>query len=768
MSMLAIRKIIKIITTKISESIDSDVILSTPVLRADGGTLYLACFATILKPKDTENNLADRPSMYYVADVTDGSIKNIFLCRQKEFSDVPYNKPLSTVPPEGADLSDNAYDAAYRLLDNARQVYLENGITGQFRRLYAKYLDKITAMVPKDFVKLYLDLSLIPDEMEPEAEQAEEQPVPNQESVQEDDDEMPFADIPVRDMEKEPEADQKQVIEQQPAPGPDPVPEPEAIPPQEQAEPEARLYQISEIKWEPAINLTTLPEKNFRIMEQIADSITFLECDKPDQIRYEYPLFCFQNDRNTQADKWIELLQRIHDGSLHRGHYRTAPRKSIYTTCQPGKERGCIFGRCPYIVAAYIKYLKRFNPDELKSQRGAYNKLRFECDRKYAEAPQYTMGLPAEIDQAKLAQGLRLSDTGLIAAGPFGAEGDAKTILVTWLEKDNADKFKAQQRLVLAEEFERQRKDAGHITDIEGNSLPEEISYALLADYLVRTGGYQELFRKNKPQQSVKAPENMPKTSAPAPSSGNSQTNKPASASQAKPAEKTQPASAKPAPAQGSLDEYTEKDSYAYRSLTSENPGFYGTLYTDKAIRESRAIRQIARVSKSKGIAGVKMVPLMKAAAEDLSEKKNIYTVVGVREYLAALAKANAEKDQDMIGTLKKALSALKKLIPGTFILLTGTRDDIKALYEQDPGLREIYSICVLDEEEDKIRVDGLYNKFLQALPPDLKAKAGDETRNKFSLWYKKNLSEYGIPDESIPDYLAWVCRTKNSLAFVN
>ena len=318
--------------------------LSHPVLREENGKIFLSFFVTT---PDFQTKQTPRPEYYILSDISSGKLNFAYQCTKRDFCNEPYDRKYSTLLPSA--VSREMIDQLYSLLDRARQSIIETNDPAHYRPLTDKYMARLKDIVPTEMAVFYDALYRLPD-------------IPAKE-------EMPFASVnEPADMMQKTEEIKKETPPVPPVPPVSPVTTAEPEPPAAPAEKKA--YTVKDVSWKPEINLTTLHEDDFRILEKVADAIKFLPCDTEGQIRYAYPLFCFEKDRMTDDDIWKELEKRTERGLFENtmGHFRLKPKKSIYNKCPNAKE-SCMFRYCPYIAAAYIKYLKETDPGELVRER---------------------------------------------------------------------------------------------------------------------------------------------------------------------------------------------------------------------------------------------------------------------------------------------------------------------------------------------------------------------------------------------------------------
>lgn len=120
------------------------------------------------------------------------------------------------------------------------------------------------------------------------------------------------------------------------------------------------------VEWKPSDDLTTMDVNLLRHTLYIAKYIIFLPCPEEDRIKFAYPIHCSNADRLLGQEKWVSLKQVIVKPDVAYGHFKAKKNGSLYTKCKSSSD--CLYDTCPYVAAAYVKYLAENNPEELIRQ----------------------------------------------------------------------------------------------------------------------------------------------------------------------------------------------------------------------------------------------------------------------------------------------------------------------------------------------------------------------------------------------------------------
>lgn len=131
---------------------------SYPVIRQENGKYYLAVFVFFYTREDIEAGMADRPTMWALADLESGEILEERRTEENDFSDAGYDVKYCVRADAQYDTSKQYYKEAFAILDSVRAKLID---TGKFYNLeYQYYLKRILANIPKEYQRFYTDLSV--------------------------------------------------------------------------------------------------------------------------------------------------------------------------------------------------------------------------------------------------------------------------------------------------------------------------------------------------------------------------------------------------------------------------------------------------------------------------------------------------------------------------------------------------------------------------------------------------------------------------------
>lgn len=133
--------------------------VSNPVLRSEGGTVYLAFFVYFYDKKNLDSMQMPRPSLWLLADVRTGAILERYTCTQRDFSHRSDRRCYSVCYPDKPQVSEGFWTGVYAKLDRVRQDYLESGTLN--RAAYEAYLEEMLTMVPPEYRVFYRELSTL-------------------------------------------------------------------------------------------------------------------------------------------------------------------------------------------------------------------------------------------------------------------------------------------------------------------------------------------------------------------------------------------------------------------------------------------------------------------------------------------------------------------------------------------------------------------------------------------------------------------------------
>lgn len=490
--------------------------------------------------------------------------------------------------------------------------------------------------------------------------------------------------------------------------------------------PVQKKHSIDQVRWDPEKNLSNIPEMLYKIAEQIAEYIRFLPMDAPNVIRYEYPDFCLEKDQEMMCNPWSELLVKLHTGYDRKRHYKTTTKKkTILTTCMMGQSKGCIFGCCPYFIAAYIRFLKDFRPEELKRQRDLYKKNRFSIDAKGLNRLKCKIHISENAEKEKIKSGLRLADSGNF----FMIQKD-NVIRISYIDGKLETATQVNENEISIENVNNNPPD--QIKDINGSIVNEEWIYALYAVYLVTNGMWNDFFNENSSNtKEVKSLEIK-----------DSET------------KEEKPAKAQEKRTESNLTNFSyvgfdlgkdeckgTQQTYAYRCANNpECRSFYGIYqYTDNS--DLSAVNDILRALKTRGaVSGWEMVELNKLPEK--FDQNILYVVRDIRT--------------------KKVPEILEIFATGCFVLLCGDKADVESLLEASPIIQEMYTKCML--YGNKPDVQEVYQKVYHLLPESLKRSMKNASKEQLADWIHNNILPRNV--ESAAEYIAWRCTVERKIVF--
>ena len=490
--------------------------------------------------------------------------------------------------------------------------------------------------------------------------------------------------------------------------------------------PVKKKHSIDQVRWYPEKNLSNIPEMLYKIAEQIAEYIRFLPMDAPNVIRYEYPDFCLEKDQEMMCNPWSELLVKLHTGYDRKRHYKTTTKKkTILTTCMMGQSKGCIFGCCHYFIAAYIRFLKDFRPEELKRQRDLYKKNRFSIDAKGLNRLKCKIHISKNAEKEKIKSGLRLADSGNF----FMIQKD-NVIRISYIDGKLETATQVNENEISIENVNNNPPD--QIKDINGSIVNEEWIYALYAVYLVTNGMWNDFFNENSSNtKEVKSLEIK-----------DSET------------KEEKPAKAQEKRTESNLTNFSyvgfdlgkdeckgTQQTYAYRCANNpECRSFYGIYqYTDNS--DLSAVNDILRALKTRGaVSGWEMVELNKLPEK--FDQNILYVVRDIRT--------------------KKVPEILEIFATGCFVLLCGDKADVESLLEASPIIQEMYTKCML--YGNKPDVQEVYQKVYHLLPESLKRSMKNASKEQLADWIHNNILPRNV--ESAAEYIAWRCTVERKIVF--
>lgn len=255
-------------------------------------------------------------------------------------------------------------------------------------------------------------------------------------------------------------------------------------------------YTYKDLDWKPKDDFSILPQRYFSIIERIVDDIDFLTCDEK-KLRFAHPRFCKKEDTIQGNAPWQMMQVKVLNTDMQEAHYKTNATNTIYTSCANKKQ--CIFHTCPYVMAAYLKYLQLTNPDELKRQRDLYQKNKENVD---AEGHlSYTMtNSQNNYSKEELTEAYKFIDNGFINIAK--KEGSTNIFVVSYVSSDTDGipvKTVPGQQItsitslqITKEELERGLSERGYLLRLNGKKTPDGIDVIIWTDYLVKSGQFQK------------------------------------------------------------------------------------------------------------------------------------------------------------------------------------------------------------------------------------------------------------------------------------
>jgi hypothetical protein len=489
--------------------------------------------------------------------------------------------------------------------------------------------------------------------------------------------------------------------------------------------PVQKKHSIDQVRWDPEKNLSNIPEMLYKIAEQIAEYIKFLPMDAPNVIRYEYPDFCLEKDQEMMCNPWSELLVKLHTGYDRKRHYKTTTKKkTILTTCMMGQSKGCIFSCCPYFIAAYIRFLKDFRPEELKRQRDQYKKNRFSIDAKGLNRLKCKIQISKNAEKEKIKSGLRLADSGNF----FMIQKD-NVFRISYIDGKLETATQVNENEISIENVNNNPPD--QIRDVNGSIVNEEWIYALYAVYLVTNGMWNDFF--NKKPSNIKEVESS--------KIKDSETKENPVEIQERKTESNHTNFSYVGFDLGK-DEYKgTQQTYAYQCANDpECRSFYGIYqYTDNS--DLSAVNDILRALKTRGaVSGWEMVELSKLPEK--FDQNILYVVTDIRT--------------------KKVPEVLEIFATGCFVLLCGDKADVESLLDASPIIQEMYTKCML--YGNKPDVQKVYQKVYQLLPESLKRSMKNASKEQLADWIHNNILPRNV--ESAAEYIAWRCTVERKIVF--
>ena len=249
------------------------------------------------------------------------------------------------------------------------------------------------------------------------------------------------------------------------------------------------------MEWKPVVNLSPLDEFMYRRLEELSEYITFLPCEEEGVLRYEYPVVCNNEDAGENGDVWLSILHRLSKGGYKHGHSRIKPGKSVFM--QMSCAAKCHFAGCPYVIAAYIRYLKEFDPNELERQRNVYHANRFTGIKEVPSVIPYHMD-GSSVTKEELDKGLKCFDSGRFAISMSWPE---EIVEVSWRKQARGKEEQLLHARIRKEELEKKAFRADNVRAEDGSTLPRGIALAILVQYLLKTNQFQAIYENAVTQE---------------------------------------------------------------------------------------------------------------------------------------------------------------------------------------------------------------------------------------------------------------------------
>lgn len=129
---------------------------SFPVLRVEDGKLQLACYVQFYRREQLQKKVIQRPSYWYLADLTDGVMCSEIDCRSKDFCTAPFDRVYKKGEPKRQGTKEDVSEL-YSILDTVRLRYLKDGVIDGFA--YRDYLNLLYEIVPSGQINFYRELT---------------------------------------------------------------------------------------------------------------------------------------------------------------------------------------------------------------------------------------------------------------------------------------------------------------------------------------------------------------------------------------------------------------------------------------------------------------------------------------------------------------------------------------------------------------------------------------------------------------------------------
>ena len=664
--MQAIRKILQELNSKLSNQ--NNAFISQPVLYRLDNKLYIAIFAS--ERTKTEPPSIAKPEFFCLTDISTGKLLACKKCDEGSLNGVKVKTTYSV--PNVTSVNEDDYDKVYELFDSARQAYIEMPDKENYLVIYAKYMDGIKTLLPTDHIELYEALSIKTKRYNPPTDKEEEKT------------EKEITTENKEKTESKEKAENKEKIENK----------------EEPDNKEKTTY-----KWTPEKNLSSSPERMVNVLSAIAKKITILEEDE-EKIKYEYPVFCFEEDRKTDMDPWLELQARIINDDIQTGRFKTPKFKSIYMTCTHGKEK-CIFGKCPYYAAAYLKKLQMEDGTELERQKK-------ESRKNKEQLTDVNISISDAVDKEMVKKYLPLARSGKISL----VKKNEDEVEIEYIESLGPKGCQIIGRTVKKDSL----SDMSDVMcDINGNEIPKNIIGAIMAEYA-----------DTAPQDKK---ENVGQTKA------EPKAKEAAAQGEENPCVRdTKGADNIPKDNAFSITKVIDKGSLTWRILTNKDiKSFFAMMVEGEREKDEKLLKSVLKLLFDKGCTTIQRIDL--SSFPEKADTSVLY-VVDVSDT------TDAHK--------------LKMFIPDGKIILYGKKPQLDVLSKQHP-IREIYAKCILRSE--KIDYNAVFLDVIKLLPETLRNECRNVPVQQFINWIKAQ--SLPLNADGIPAYITWLCVAENRLVFV-
>lgn len=129
---------------------------SFPVLRMEDGRLRLACYVQFLRREQLQKKMIQRPSYWYLADLTDGELCSELDCHSRDFCTAPFDRVYQRGEAKRQGTKADVLEL-YNILDTVRLRYLRDGVIDGFA--YRDYLKLLYEVVPSGQINFYRELT---------------------------------------------------------------------------------------------------------------------------------------------------------------------------------------------------------------------------------------------------------------------------------------------------------------------------------------------------------------------------------------------------------------------------------------------------------------------------------------------------------------------------------------------------------------------------------------------------------------------------------